>query len=106
MSTTSTGVQSAPSWRAVVLFVGALVPALVAVLPLTMGAAWYLSADENEPYLSKWRVIEMLAAFAIAVAPFLAAVVALVSVRVVGCSWARACRVAAGWTFGLGCLAR
>lgn len=46
----------------------------------------------------------MLIAFVLGVAPFLAAVVALVSVKAVGCSWTRALRMAARWAFGLGCL--
>ena len=60
-------------WRSVLLLVVSLVPGAVALLPLTMGPAWYLSADENQPYLTDARVIWMLTVFAIALAPFLGA---------------------------------
>ena len=92
-------------WRSVLLLVGSLVPGAVALLPLTMGPAWYLSADENQSYLTGARVIWMLTVFAIALAPFLGAVVALLSVRFVGRDWGLACRMASAWAFGLGCLA-
>ncbi len=87
------------------LLVGSLVPGAVALLPLTMGPAWYLFADENQSYLTGARVIWMLTVFAIALAPFLGAVVALLSVRFVGRDWGLACRMASAWAFGLGCLA-
>jgi hypothetical protein len=70
-----------------------------------MGPVWYLSADENAPYLTGARVAWMLAVFSIALAPFLGAVVALLSVRLVGHGWGLACRMASVWAFGLGCLA-
>ena len=89
-------------WRSVLLLVGSLVPGAVALLPLTMGPAWYLSADENQSYLTGARVIWMLTVFAIALAPFLGAVVALLSVRFVGRDWGLACRMASAWAFGLG----
>jgi hypothetical protein len=92
-------------WPSVLLLVGSLVPGAVALLPLAMGPAWYLSADENQPYLTGARVNWMLTVFAIALAPFLGAVVALLSVRFVGHGWGLACRTASAWAFGLGCLA-
>ena len=82
-----------------------MVPGLLAVLPLTLGPAWYLSADENEPYLDGATVFWMLVVFTIALLPFLGAVVAVVSVRRAGGDWARACCIAAAWAFGFGCLA-
>ena len=105
MSAASTEPQSSRVWPAALLLLGCMTPAVLAALPLTMGPAWNLSAEENEPYLTGGRVVWLLSAFAIALAPFLGAVVALVSVRAVGRPWAQACRVAAAWGFGLGCLA-
>lgn len=103
MSSESARAPSAiPVWRSVLLFVLSLLPAGVAVLPLTMGAAWYLSAEENAPFLDEWRVLEMLTAFVVGIAPFLAAAVALVSVRAAGRGWATALKVAECWAFGLG----
>jgi hypothetical protein len=64
----------------------------VALLPLTLGASWYLAADENR-FLTLGRVWSELVLFAVAVAPFLAAAVAFVSVLGVGGGWVRACRV-------------
>ena len=87
------------------MLVGSTVPALVAVLPLTMGPAWYLSADENQPYLTAGTATWMLTVSAIALAPFIAVAVSLLSIRAVGQGWAKACRVAAAWAFGFGFLA-
>lgn len=101
----ATEVRPASAWRGVLLLGASLIPAVIAVLPLTLGPAWYLSADENEPYLTSARVLWMLAAFTVALVPFAGAVVALLSVRFAGYNWAQACRVAAAWAFGLGCLA-
>ena len=100
-----TEVRSTPVWRAVLLLGVSLIPALLAVLPLTLGPAWYLSADENEAHLTGARVVWMLAIFSISLVPFVGAVVALLSVRFAGHDWAQACRVAAAWALGLGCLA-
>jgi fatty acid desaturase len=96
-------VRPSKDWRGVLLFMGSLVPGGVALLPLTMGPAWYLSAGENQPYLTGPRVIWMLTVFAIALAPFLGAAVSLLSVRF-GRDWGLACRMASAWAFGLGCL--
>lgn len=101
----ATEVRRKRDWLAVLLLGGSLMPAALALLPLTMGPAWYLSADENEPYLTGARVVWMLTAFAIGLAPFLGAIVALLSVRCAGHGWAQACRIAATWALGLGCLA-
>lgn len=98
--------ESSPSgWRSAFLLALSLLPALLAVLPLTMGPAWYLSADENEPYLSPGRVIWMLALVVIAAVPFVATAVALLSVKAVGETWVQACRVASRWALGLGLVA-
>jgi hypothetical protein len=87
------------------LFAGSLVPALFAVLPLTLKSSWYLQADENAPYLDTATVLWMLGMFAIGLAPFLAAAVALTSVLLTGASLARALQIAAGIAIAFGCLA-
>jgi hypothetical protein len=105
MSTFSPEQQPTRVWPAALLLMGSLVPALLAVLPLTMGPAWYLSAEENELYLTGGRVVWLLTVFAIALTPFSGVIVSLLSVRAVGRDWAQGCRIAAAWGFGLGCLA-
>lgn len=105
MSSASAGGRPESTWRALLVLLGALIPALIAVLPLTLGPAWYLSADENEPFLTGGRVVWMLVAFTIAISPFLATAVSLFSARAAGQDWARACRIAAWWAFGFGCFA-
>ena len=101
----STGIESKPerTWLPPLLFLGALLPALVAVLPLTMGPVWYLTADENEPHLATATVLWMLVTFTVGVAPFVAGLVALLAGRASGATWSASCRLAAWWTLGLGC---
>ena len=90
---------------ALVLFVGSLVPGLVALLPLAMGASWYLADDGNARFLTPARVWYELVMFSVAVAPFLAAVVAFVSVLVVRRDWTKAFLVAGAWAGALGFVA-
>ena len=59
------------SWLAGLIFLGSLVPGLVALLPLTLGAGWYLSEPSNAPFLTVATVWWTLAEFSIAIAPFL-----------------------------------
>jgi hypothetical protein len=81
------------------------VPALIAVLPLTLKSSWYLQADENASYLDTPTVLWMLAMFVIGIAPFLVAAASLVSARLAGAPMAQALRVAAAMTFAVGCIA-
>ena len=92
-------------WRAGLLFLGSLLPALLAVLPLTLGAAWYLSDDGNTEFLTPGRVWFEVSLVAIAVAPFVAAVVSLASVLQAGRDLDKALRVASVWAFLFGWLA-
>lgn len=92
-------------WLAALTLLGSLFPGLVALLPLTLGASWYLSADDNAHFLTPGRVWFELVLFVIAVMPFLAAAVSFLSVLLVRRGWVQACRVAAMWAGGLGAVA-
>ena len=105
MRSTDASGRPESSWRALLALLAALIPAFIAVLPLTLGPAWYLSADENEPFLTPGTGVWMLLVFTIAIAPFLAGAVSLFSARAAGQGWANACRIAAWWAFGFGCVA-
>jgi hypothetical protein len=87
------------------IFAGSTVPALVAVLPLVLGASWYLTDDANAAFLTPVRVRQCLVAFLLGVAPFLAAVASLTSAVASGRGLASALRVAAVWAGPLGVLA-
>jgi hypothetical protein len=74
---------------------GALVLALLPLLPLTLGGAWYLSAENAADATSegrRWAVAEI----AFGVAPFVAAIVVPVGVRLLTRSWGGAVVVTAG----------
>ena len=92
-------------WLAGLIFLGSLLPGLIALLPLTMGAGWYLSEDSNAPFLSAGVVWLMLSEFSIAIAPFLAAVVSLVSVGRVRRDLSLSLLISAAWAGGLGLVA-
>jgi len=82
-----------------------LVPGLLALLPLTLGAGWYLSEPSNAPFLTVATVWWTLAEFSIAIAPFLAATVSLVSVGFVRRDLSLSLLVSAAWAGGLGLVA-
>lgn len=84
---------------------GASVPALLAVLPLTLGSIWYVAADENREFLTTGRAVWGLVLFSTGLLPFIAFAVALVTARVSGSSWAAALNLAAVWLGGLGLVA-
>jgi hypothetical protein len=92
-------------WLAGLVFLGSLLPGLIALLPLTMGAGWYLAEDSNAPFLTEVTVWLTLAEFSIAIAPFLAAGVSLVSVGLVRRDLSLSLLVSAAWAGGLGLLA-
>lgn len=92
-------------WLAGLVFLGSLVPGLVALLPLTFGSSWYLADPGNAGFLSPGRVWFMLVLFSIAIAPFLAAAVSLVSVGLVRRDLSLSFRVSAAWAGGLGLIA-
>ncbi|QWF21206.1 hypothetical protein KM427_20005 [Nocardioides sp. LMS-CY] len=96
---------SKPGWQVVLLGAVSLGPALIAFLPLTMRSVWYLSAEQNQPFLSEGRVLWFLVSFTIAFAPFFGAIVALLSVRAAGRGWRGATQIAAWWACGLGLVA-
>ena len=91
--------------KAIAAAAGASTPALLAVLPLTLGSAWYLATDENRELLSTGRAVWGITLFLAGVLPFVAFVVALVTARLSGSSWPTALRLAAVWIAGLGLLA-
>jgi len=93
------------SWLAGLVFLGSLVPGLLALLPLTLGAGWYLSEPSNAPFLTVATVWWTLAEFSIAIAPFLAATVSLVSVGFVRRDLSLSLLVSAAWAGGLGLVA-
>jgi hypothetical protein len=82
-----------------------LLPGLVALLPLTLGASWYLAEDSNAPFLSEGRVWFELVLFSIAITPFLAAAVSFVSVGLVRRDLSLSLIVSAAWAGGLGLVA-
>lgn len=84
---------------------GASVPALLAVLPLTLGSTWYVAADENREFLSTGRAAWGFVLFLAGVLPFVAFTAALVTARLSGSSWPAALKLAAIWIAGLGLLA-
>jgi hypothetical protein len=89
-------------WLAGLVFLGSLLPGLVALLPLTLGSSWYLADPSNARFLSPGRVWSMLVLFSIAIAPFLAAAVSLVSVGLVRRDLSLSFLVSAAWAGGLG----
>ena len=97
--------QAPRLWVSGLVFLVSLVLSLVAVFPLTLGAGGYLAADENAAFLTAGRVRFMLVLFAVALAPFLAAVVAFVSVLIVRRDVSMALLTASGWVAGLGVVA-
>ena len=92
-------------WLAGLVFLGSLLPGLVALLPLTLGAGWYLAEDSNAPFLTEATVWLTMAEFSIAIAPFLAAAVSLVSVGLVRRDLSLSLLVSAAWAGGLGLVA-
>jgi len=92
-------------WLAGLIFLGSLLPGLVALLPLTLGAGWYLAEPSNAPFLTVATVWLTLAEFSIAIAPFLAATVSLVSVGLVRRDLSLSLLVSAAWAGGLGLVA-
>lgn len=106
MTTSLTKSSRLPSpWLSGLVFLGSLLPGLVALLPLTLGAGWYLAEDSNAPFLTEVTVWLTLAEFSIAIAPFLAAAVSLVSVGLVRRDLSLTLLVSAGWAGGLGLVA-
>jgi hypothetical protein len=93
------------SWLAGLIFLGSLLPGLVALLPLTLGAGWYLAEPSNAPFLTQATVWLTLTEFSIAIAPFLAAIVSLVSVGLVRRDLSLSLLVSAAWAGGLGLVA-
>jgi len=92
-------------WLAGLVFLGSLLPGLVALLPLTLGSSWYFADPSNARFLSPGRVWFMLVLFSIAMAPFLAAAVSLVSVGLVRRDLSLSFLVSAAWAGGLGLMA-
>lgn len=92
-------------WLAGLIFLGSLLPGLVALLPLTLGAGWYLAEPSNAPFLTEATVWLTLTEFSIAIAPFLAATVSLVSVGLVRRDLSLSLLVSAAWAGGLGLVA-
>jgi hypothetical protein len=87
MSTATAGDRPDSTWRALLVLLGALTPALIAVLPLT---------------LAPGEAVGRLLPFTIAIAPFLATAVSLLSARAAGQDLAGSCRFAAWFAFGFG----
>ncbi|GGB46604.1 hypothetical protein GCM10011492_42160 [Flexivirga endophytica] len=83
----------------------ASVPALIAVLPLTLGSTWYVAADENREFLTTGRAIWGFVLFSAGVLPFVAFVIALITARASGSRWPAALKLAAIWIAALGLIA-
>lgn len=91
--------------RGAFVLAGSLTPGILAAFPLVASPVAGLATGQTVLSSTGLGALLMLLPFAVALTPFAAVVISLVSVRVAGGSWDSAYRVASRWAFITGAIA-